>query len=71
MRKFSELGVTVQDERRMFNCQQVSISDVLNCEIIVEDYIPDMKTSHGEGRYLVKFKDQDGKDGKFSQTQLL
>lgn len=40
MRKFSELGVTVQDERRMFNCQQVSISDVLNCEIIVEDYYP-------------------------------
>ena len=29
MNKFSELGVTVQDERKMFNCQQVSISDVL------------------------------------------
>lgn len=36
MKKFSELGVTVQDERKMFNCSQVSISDVLNCEIIVE-----------------------------------
>lgn len=55
MKKFSELGVTVQDERKMFNCSQVSISDVLNCEIIVEDFIPDVKTSHGEGRYLVKF----------------
>lgn len=53
MKKFSELGVTVQDERKMFNCSQVSISDVLNCEIIVEDFIPDVKTSHGEGRYLV------------------
>lgn len=52
MKKFSELGVTVQDERKMFNCSQVSISDVLNCEIIVEDFIPDVKTSHGEGRYL-------------------
>lgn len=41
MKKFSELGVTVQDERKMFNCSQVSISDVLNCEIIVEDFIPD------------------------------
>lgn len=65
MNKFSELGVTVQDERKMFNCQQVSISDVLNCETIVEDYIPDMKTSHGEGRYLVKFKNADGTEGKF------
>lgn len=25
MKKFSELGVTVQDERKMFNCSQVSI----------------------------------------------
>lgn len=65
MRKFSELGVTVQDERKMFNCSQVSISDVLNCEIIVEDFIPDVKTSHGEGRYLVKFKHSNGADGKF------
>lgn len=55
----------------MFNCSQVSISDVLNCEIIVEDFIPDVKTSHGEGRYLVKFKHSNGADGKFSQTQLL
>lgn len=23
MKKFSELGVTVQDERKMFNCSQV------------------------------------------------
>ncbi|WP_413561099.1 hypothetical protein [Bacteroides uniformis] len=43
MKKFSELGVTVQDERKMFNCSQVSISDVLNCEIIVEDFIPDVR----------------------------
>lgn len=54
MRKFSELGVTVQDERKMFN------------EIIVEDFIPDVKTSHGEGRYLAKFKHSNGADGKFS-----
>lgn len=52
MKKFSELGVTVQDERKMFNCSQVSISDVLNCEIIVEDFI-------------VKFKHSNGADGKF------
>lgn len=70
MRKFSELGVTVQDERKMFNCSQVSISDVLNCEIIVEDFIPDVKTSHGEGRYLVKFKHSNGADGKFHKRSF-
>lgn len=71
MKKFSELGVTVQDERKMFNCSQVSISDVLNCEIIVEDFIPDVKTSHGEGRYLVKFNIAMVRMVSFSQTQLL
>lgn len=68
MKKFSELGVTVQDERKMFNCSQVSISDVLNCEIIVEDFIPDVKTSHGEGS-LKKTLDQIPKDAfPFSTT---
>lgn len=71
MKKFSELGVTVQDERKMFNCSQVSISDVLNCEIIVEDFIPDVKTSHGEGRYLVNLNIAMVRMVSFSQTQLL
>lgn len=63
-RHFSELGITVKDERKIFNCQQVSITDILNSEIEVIDYIPDMKTQHGDGRYLVKFS-QNGQDGKF------
>lgn len=63
-RHFSELGIKVNDDRKIFNCQQVSITDILNSEIEVVDYIPDMKTQHGDGRYLVKFS-QDGQDGKF------
>lgn len=63
-RHFSELGITVKDERKIFNCQQLSITDILNSEIEVVDYIPDMKTQHGDGRYLVKFS-QNGQDGKF------
>lgn len=53
-KRFSELGIKQQDDRKIFNCQQVSITDVLNSEIEVIDFIPGMKTQHGEGRYLIK-----------------
>ncbi len=66
-KRFSELGIKQQDDRKIFNCQQVSITDVLNSEIEVIDFIPGMKTQHGEGRYLIKFT-QNGTEGKFSQT---
>lgn len=64
MRRFSELGIKQVDDKKIFNCQQVSISDVINCEIEVLDFIPNMKTTHGDNRYLVKFR-QDGQEGKF------
>lgn len=63
-KRFSELGIKQQDDRKIFNCQQVSITDVLNSEIEVIDFIPGMKTQHGEGRYLIKFT-QNGTEGKF------
>jgi hypothetical protein len=64
MKKFNELGVKQDDERKLFNCQQVSITDVVNCEIEVLDYIQNVKTKHGDGRYLIHYR-QDGADGKF------
>ncbi|MDR0659083.1 MAG: hypothetical protein LBG18_09185 [Mediterranea sp.] len=64
MKKFSELGVKQEDERKLFNCQQVSITDVVNCEIEVLDYVPNIKTKHGDGRYLIHYK-QEGAEGKF------
>ena len=45
-KRFSELGVTVDDGRKIFNCQQVSITDILNSEIEVLDFLPDVKTKH-------------------------
>lgn len=38
-KRFSELGIKQQDDRKIFNCQQVSITDVLNSEIEVIDFI--------------------------------
>lgn len=64
MRRFSDLGIQQVDDKKIFDCNQVSISDIINCEIEVIDFIPNMKTSHGDDRYLVKFR-QNGQEGKF------
>lgn len=39
-KRFSELGIKQQDDRKIFNCQQVSITDVLNSEIEVYRLYP-------------------------------
>ncbi len=65
-KRFSELGIKQEDSRKIFNCQQVSITDILNNEIEVIDFLPDVKTQHGEGRYLVHYRMEDsGEEGKF------
>lgn len=35
MKRFSDLGIDLQDNRRVFECQQISITEVVNCEIEV------------------------------------
>ncbi len=66
MKRFGDLGIQATDERKVFNCNQVSITDIVNCEIEVLDFIPDVKTKHGDGRYLIHYRNcQDGTEGKF------
>lgn len=64
-KRFSDLGVTVDNERKIFNCQQVSITDILNSEILVIEHLANVKTKHGDGRDLVHFQSVDGVEGKF------
>ena len=64
MKKFSELGVILQDDNQIFDCKQVSINEIVNCNVILHEYIPNMKTRHGDGRCLIRFE-KDGEYGKF------
>lgn len=67
IKRFSELGIRPADTGKIFNCQQVSITDIINSEVEIEDYQPNIKTSNGEGRYLVLFRHTTGscEEGKF------
>lgn len=64
MKRFSDLNIEMPEDRRIFECPQVSITEVINCEIEVMEYLPEVKTRHGDGRYLVHFK-RDGMEAKF------
>ena len=48
-KRFSELGIQQADSDKIFNCQQVSITDILNSEIEVIGFLPNVKTKHGGG----------------------
>ena len=64
MKRFADFGINTLNDKAVFAVPQVSITEVLNCEITVLDFEKDVKTRHGEGRYIVKFQ-KDGTEQKF------
>lgn len=64
MRKYADFGIKTGGDRTIFEVPQISISDVINCEIEVLDFLPNVKTSHGDDRYIVKVR-HDGREVKF------
>lgn len=52
-KRFSDLGLKLPNERVIFDCEKVSITDILNTEIEVLAYLPIEHTSCGENRVLV------------------
>lgn len=68
MKNFKDLGLQYQptDGKKRFNGQQVRLNSIINIEIIICDYERDVKTQHGENRYLVSFQyASNGTPGKF------
>jgi hypothetical protein len=68
MKKFSELGVayTPADGKKRFPGKVMRLSTLQNKTLEIHDYESDVSTSHGEGRYLVSFRDtRTGEWGKF------
>ena len=64
MKKFSDFGIDIDAGRNIFPVQQISITDILNCEIEVLDYESGVKTQHGDNRCVVKIK-HEGAEYKF------
>ena len=56
MKKFSDLGIKPEEQQNIFPVQQISITDVTNCEIEILDYASNVETKFGEGRYVVRIR---------------
>lgn len=59
MKKFSDLGVKALEDKNIFNVPVVSVQDVINVEIEILDFEANVKTAHGDGRYILKVKHED------------
>lgn len=57
-------GIDIDAGRNIFPVQQISITDILNCEIEVLDYESGVKTQHGDNRCVVKIR-HEGVEYKF------
>lgn len=64
MKRFSEMNIPSVGNQEIFDCRQISINEVVNCEVQVVDFQRDVKTQHGDGRAVVKIN-QAGEDLKF------
>ena len=58
MRKFGELGIAYkpEDGKKRFPGKVVPIRSIANTPIEIHDYEADLTTAHGDGRYLVSFR---------------
>lgn len=68
MKKFSEMGISYvpSDGKKRFPGKVTRLAAIQNKQIEIHDYQDDMTTAHGEGRYLVSFREkQTGEWGKF------
>lgn len=56
MKKFSDLKIKPKDEVKKFNVPVASIQELVNCEIEVLDFVANLETKFGQGRFIIKFK---------------
>lgn len=64
MKKFSELGINIIDNHKVFQVPQISITEILNCEIEVLEFELGVKTQHGDDRCIVRIR-HEGIECKF------
>ena len=71
-KRFCDLGIQLDSGSDMYDCEQVSITDIVNMEIEVIEYTTKVTTRYGDNRYVIHFKYTDrNEDAKFFTTAKL
>lgn len=70
---FAEHGINgrieTKDGKKFFDVKQVKATDILNMTIAVKDFVTDVKTKNGPGRYAVLIE-IDGQPAKFITNSM-
>lgn len=53
MHDFSDFSNDV--DINFFNCETKKLTDIVNCRIVIKDFIDNIKTTYGSNRYVVLF----------------
>ena len=61
----------VKENDNFINCDRIGIDNIVNKRIEILGYIPDVKTEHGSGRYVVHCKDGDKELKFFTNCKML
>lgn len=64
MKRFSDFNISTFENKNIFPVPVISVEELTNCEIQVLDFQSNVKTRHGDGRYVVKIK-HEGIERKF------
>lgn len=67
MKNFADFGFEYHspDGKKDFNVSKYRLAELVNRQIVVEDFEKGLKTAQGDDRYLVLFSMEDGRKGKF------
>lgn len=64
MKKFADFGINPLAEKKIFPVARVSIEEVIDKEIEVLDFVSNVKTEHGDDRYILKVRSDEVNGGK-------
>ena len=71
MNKFADFGIKPKKNTQIFDVPRVSITDIINCEIVVIAYQKGVKTQHGDNRCVVKIRHNNAECKFFTASENL
>jgi len=69
-KRFSDLNIKIS-QPNIFDAQQITIIEILNEEVEVVDFQSNVKTSYGEGRYIVLIRKEDKQFKFFTDSKRI
>ena len=73
MNSFADLvkDGTVKEDDNYFTCKRLSVADIVNKPITILGVVKNVRTEHGNGRYILHFKCDDAEGKCFTNSRIM